>query len=57
MEGPYEVQEKLRKGRCRLKTTKGEVLKKLYNGALLKDYKEPLDGGPVSIAPLISKLS
>ena len=36
--GPYKVVEKLSKGRYRLKTNKAKLLKKLYNGALLKDH-------------------
>lgn len=39
--GPYEVVEKLSKGRYCLKTKEGKVLKKLYNGALLKDHLQP----------------
>ena len=39
--GPYEVMEKLSKGRYCLKTKSGKVLKKLYNGALLKDHLQP----------------
>ena len=38
---PYEVMEKLSKGRYCLKTKEGKVLKKLYNGALLKDHLQP----------------
>lgn len=41
--GPYVVLEKLSKGRYRLKSQTGTVLKKLYNGALLKDYRKPCD--------------
>ena len=39
-DGPYEIVEKLTKGRYQLKSLKGGILKKLYNGALLKDYFE-----------------
>ena len=38
--GPYEVIEKLSKGHYYLKAVEGKVLKKLYNGALLKDHLE-----------------
>ena len=39
-DGPYEIVEKLTRGRSRLKSLKGGILKKLYNSALLKDYFE-----------------
>lgn len=38
--GPYEVIEKLSKGRYCLKKD-GKTLEKLYNGALLKDHLQP----------------
>ena len=36
--GPYEVAESLSKGRYRLKLSDGSILKKVYNGFLLKVY-------------------
>ena len=36
--GPYEVFEKKEKGRYRLKSKDGTVLKKLYSACLLKEY-------------------
>ena len=36
--GPYTIQKMVGKGRYQLKTKNGQVLKKLYNGILLKEY-------------------
>ena len=37
-DGPYKILEKLSKGRYQLKSSKGKLLKKPYNGALLKEF-------------------
>ena len=39
--GPYEVVESLSKGRYTLKSSDGSILKKAYNGVLLKEYLQP----------------
>ena len=39
--GPYTVEEIVGKGRYQLKSKDGKVLKKLYNGVLLKEYYSP----------------
>ena len=39
--GPYTVVAKLSKGRYRLQSQNGGVLKKLYSSCLLKEYSEP----------------
>ena len=38
---PYTVEEIVGKGRYQLKSKDGKVLKKLYNGVLLKEYYSP----------------
>ena len=40
-DGPYTIEEKLSKGRYRLRSKQGVVLKKLYSSCLLKEYFEP----------------
>ena len=39
--GPYTIKEVVGKGRYQLKSKDGRVLKKLYNGVLLKEYHSP----------------
>ena len=41
--GPYEVVESLSKGRYRLKSSDGSILKKAYNSFLLKEYLQPFE--------------
>ena len=41
--GPYIVKEIVGKGRYQLESSSGKVLKKLYNGALLKEYYSTTD--------------
>ena len=36
--GPYTIKEVVGKSRYQLKSKDGRVLKKLYNGVLLKEY-------------------
>ena len=50
-DGPYEIVEKLSKGRYQLKSSKGTVLKKLYNGALLKEFLSPPQATSTSQTP------
>ena len=40
-DGPYKIEEKLSKGRYRLRSKQGVLLKKLYSSCLLKEYFEP----------------
>jgi hypothetical protein len=47
-DGPYTVDEKLSKGRYRLMSKQGVVLKKLYSGCLLKEYFEPVEASALS---------
>ena len=42
--GPYTVLEKVEKGRYKLRSSRGETLKKLYNSSLLKEYFQPYEG-------------
>ena len=46
---PYEIVEKLSKERYQLKSSKGKLLKKLYNGALLREF---LSSQSPSLSPL-----
>lgn len=46
--GPYTVLEKISKGRYRLQSQTGCTLAKLYNGALLKEYRTSCDENKVS---------
>ena len=39
--GPYTVHEMVDKGRYQLQSKSGKVLKKLYNGVLLKEFYSP----------------
>ena len=39
--GPYTIKEVVGKGRYQLTSKDGRVLKKLYNGVLLKEYHLP----------------
>ena len=43
--GPYKVVESLSKGRYRLKSSDGSILKKAYNSFLLKEYLRPFEVG------------
>ena len=45
-DGLYTVEEKLRKGRYKLMSKQGVILKKLYSSCLLKEYFE-LGKGPI----------
>eukprot|EP00731_Ephydatia_muelleri_P038643 Em0841g1a len=47
--GPYEVVESLSKGRYRLKSSDGSILKKAYNSFLLKEYLQPFEDGAQEI--------
>ena len=46
---PYEIVEKLSKERYQLKSSKGKLLKKLYNGSLLREF---LSSQSPSLSPL-----
>lgn len=37
--GPYVIEEKVSKGRYKISSKTGKVLKKLYSSCLLKEYK------------------
>ncbi len=39
--GPYIVYKNMGKGKYQLKSKTGKILKKLFNGVLLKEYYSP----------------
>ena len=51
---PYEVVESFSKGRYKLKSLKGCILKKAYNSFLLKEYLEPIKVGMLNMCSLIT---
>ena len=44
-QGPYEVVQSLSKGRYKLKSSKGCILKKAYNSFVLKEFLGPIKVG------------